>query len=269
MITPSPGIRDIAGFDISRYNELSDSKPIISYYILVSSLNKCMAARKDGKLSAPEDKTTLITMMDQCEKLKSKYSLTKDRDLGDVEAFVIGVFITAEQEDKAGNPTKQTAIKYRCAAYFFELLQELGISEYEDKLKFSRFRAAQIANACRNGVPIPPHPFLENVTKEETSATQIPNSQQTGNSKAVEDSPIQVNIVSETDLEAEDFDLPDPCSNVPGSKLNDSDLSDYEEEPEYITDTAVMKQVQELIKSADVALNFKDAKPAATILLQA
>eukprot|EP00126_Sphaerothecum_destruens_P003385 Sdes_comp17121_c0_seq1m6284 len=72
-----------------------------------------------------------------------------------VEACSLRLFSYADQEDQAGRSNKSIALTFRAAMICFEVLKYFGPldSELEEKLKYSKYKAAYIAKCIREGIP--------------------------------------------------------------------------------------------------------------------
>ncbi|KAG0145075.1 hypothetical protein CROQUDRAFT_589421 [Cronartium quercuum f. sp. fusiforme G11] len=71
-----------------------------------------------------------------------------------VENFALKIFDGADQEELGGNPTKLTAQRFLAAASFLEVVQSLTTqpeSDILEKIKYSKWKAASISKAVREG----------------------------------------------------------------------------------------------------------------------
>ncbi|KAF9897476.1 hypothetical protein BX616_005531, partial [Lobosporangium transversale] len=94
-----------------------------------------------------------------------------------IENFALKIFSRADDEDRAGQGSQKTAKNFVAAANFLELLKVFGDidSEVEAKIKYSKWRAAEIVKALRDGrtPPLPPgadKPKEEIITDASASA---------------------------------------------------------------------------------------------------
>ncbi|KAK0465583.1 Vta1 like-domain-containing protein [Desarmillaria tabescens] len=77
-----------------------------------------------------------------------------------VENFALRVFNLADNEDRKGQSTRSTAKKFLAAAHFLDVLKTFPKSEVsdtnEEKIRYAKWKAADIAKAYREGrKPIP------------------------------------------------------------------------------------------------------------------
>lgn len=101
------------------------------------------------------------TLLSDLEKEKSGNdrlkTMSKKEAKEYVERFALGVFVRCDNEDRAGKAHKGTVSAFLAAAAFLELLKQFGELDegMAQKIKYAKFKAAQINKALRNG-EVPP-----------------------------------------------------------------------------------------------------------------
>ncbi|KIK96379.1 hypothetical protein PAXRUDRAFT_825999 [Paxillus rubicundulus Ve08.2h10] len=164
----STGLKTIAPY-LQRAEELVASEPVIAYW------SAYYAAQVGISLKAqdPSSRNLLLNLLDALERLKKEIGTNDAIDMEPasaayVENFALKVFKMADDEDRAGKATKSTAKKFLASANFFEVLRVFPKAEVsestEPKLKYAKWKAADIAKAFREGrrpTPGPPGSQLD------------------------------------------------------------------------------------------------------------
>ncbi|CAO3617006.1 unnamed protein product [Cunninghamella blakesleeana] len=164
---------------IQRGQELATREPIISYYAQYYAVKLAISR-------GPSNKATngyLSHLLDTLEEKKKALGTDNEVITNDlvgyahVENFALKVFLSADNEDRSGNATKKTAKTFLASSVFLELLKVFGDvdPEIEGKIKYSKWKAADIMKAIREGrTPTPGAPG-ENTEDDETETTMDPN----------------------------------------------------------------------------------------------
>ncbi|KAH7046227.1 Vta1 like-domain-containing protein [Linnemannia elongata] len=145
---------------LQRAAQLQEREPVVSYYSNYYAAK--LAIQKASKDNSC--RPFIVELLDVLEKQR--------KDMGDneaitselvgyahVENFAIKIFGKADDEDRAGQGSQKTAKNFVAAANFLELLKVFGDidSEVEEKIKYAKWRAADIVKAIRDGrQPAPP-----------------------------------------------------------------------------------------------------------------
>ncbi|KAJ3010739.1 UNVERIFIED_CONTAM: hypothetical protein HDU68_002003 [Siphonaria sp. JEL0065] len=116
----------------------------------------------------------MLNLLDGLEREKAKIgshdALTNDVvGYSHVENFALKIFVSADNEDRAGKASKKTAKSFLAAATFLEVLKVFGpIDEaVQEKIRYGRFKAVDILKALKEGsVPIPGPPGGEPASDE-------------------------------------------------------------------------------------------------------
>ncbi|BGP07131.1 hypothetical protein JCM10049v2_002961 [Rhodotorula toruloides] len=146
---------------LARAHELAKAEPVISYWCTYYALQQGMSLRtKDA-----ESQAFMLGLMDKLEEMKAQHT-SNDAFTDDVAAaayienFGLKLFSQADNEDRKGKATRLTARKFLAAANFLELLSIFGeiSSENRDKIKYGKWKAADIAKAFREGRTPTPGP---------------------------------------------------------------------------------------------------------------
>lgn len=144
---------------VQRANELRAADKVIAYWCCYYAAQLGIS----GDAKGAEAKMYLLTLMDTLEDLKTKLAdndaVTNDAaSSAYVENFALKVFVGADNEDRAGKASRATAKKFLAASQFIELLKIFGTleSEMNEKIKYAKWKAADIAKAFKEGRK--PHP---------------------------------------------------------------------------------------------------------------
>lgn len=142
----------------SRAQELSKKDPVIAYYCLYHAIQTGISAKTKEK----ETKLFLMDMMTALEKMKEQLKEHKEVSNDEaaakyIENFALKVFTNADNEDRKGGSNRSTAKKFLAASNFFELLSIFDakylnpLVQPEEKIKYAKWKAADIAKAYREG----------------------------------------------------------------------------------------------------------------------
>ncbi|KAF5368571.1 hypothetical protein D9758_002250 [Tetrapyrgos nigripes] len=158
----SPALRSLAPF-LQRADELKDKEPIVAYWCLYYAAQNGIALK--AKDNASRD--LLLELLSTLEKMKTDIGPndildTEAASAAYVENFALKVFNLADNEDRSGNSTRSTAKKFLAAANFLEVLKVFPKTEVtesvEEKVRYSKWKAADIAKAFREGRKPTPGP---------------------------------------------------------------------------------------------------------------
>ena len=151
MTTTDEGARAIAPF-LQRAAELETSMPKIAYYC------RMHAVREGLKLEqrSSQVKETLERAMDALERAKGSLTLNEEDDELEFENFALKIFAKADEADRRGSRTVNTAKLYYAASVFLDVLRqfedegELG-EDLASKRRYAAWRAAEIVKADKEG----------------------------------------------------------------------------------------------------------------------
>ena len=151
MTTTDEGARAIAPF-LQRAAELETSMPKIAYYC------RMHAVREGLKLEqrSSQVKETLERAMDALERAKGSLTLNEENDELEFENFALKIFARADEADRRGSRTVNTAKLYYAASVFLDALRqfedegELG-EDLASKRRYAAWRAAEIVKADKEG----------------------------------------------------------------------------------------------------------------------
>lgn len=123
---------------------------IVAYYCKTYAMEKGIKM----KLSSPEVNTFLITLMDSLESSKKSLQINPESGPSICEMHALSVFDKADDEDRAGEANKATAKTFYTASTFFDILEQFGELDPElvEKRKYSKWKAADILNAIKQGL---------------------------------------------------------------------------------------------------------------------
>ncbi|KAI8883633.1 DUF605-domain-containing protein [Backusella circina FSU 941] len=150
---------------IQRGQELTTRDPVTSYYAYYYAVTLALGKGQKNE----EAKMYLSHILDELEKqkrsLEGNEAITDDLvGYAHVENFALKIFINADNEDRAGKASKKTAKTFLAASVFLEILKTFGEidPEVEGKIKYAKFKAADIMKALREGrTPTPGPPGEE------------------------------------------------------------------------------------------------------------
>ncbi|KAF9245793.1 Vta1 like-domain-containing protein [Melanogaster broomeanus] len=171
----STGLKTVAPY-LQRAEELVAREPVIAYWCAY------YAAQVGISLKAHDtgSHNMLLNLLSALERLKKEIGRNDaiDNELASaayVENFALKIFKMADDEDMAGKASKSTAKKFLAAANFFEVLRVFPTNEVsestEGKLKYAKWKAADIAKAFREGRKPMPGPAGSQLDPELTSTT--------------------------------------------------------------------------------------------------
>ncbi|KAJ3023604.1 hypothetical protein HKX48_002152 [Thoreauomyces humboldtii] len=180
MVGPPPDELKFMSPYLQRATELQGKEPIVAYYSKYYAVQ--MAISKAGR--SQDAKVYLSSMVDELEedrkKLAGNEAITNNVvGYAHIENFALRIFFNADTEDRQGNATKKTAKTFLAASIFLDLLRVFGdidsevfallltwgfqqaadtmlLGQVQDKVRYSKFKAADIIKAIREGrVPTP------------------------------------------------------------------------------------------------------------------
>ncbi|KAE9398456.1 DUF605-domain-containing protein [Gymnopus androsaceus JB14] len=150
-----PPLKSLSPY-LQRADELHQKEPIIAYWCAYYAAQAGISLKAKDAAS----RTLLMDLLDALEKLKKEIGPNDAIDIESasaayVENFALKVFSVADEEDRRGNSSRSTAKKFLAAANFLEVLKTFPKTELtestEDKIRYSKWKAADIAKAFREG----------------------------------------------------------------------------------------------------------------------
>ncbi|KAG0263782.1 hypothetical protein DFQ27_001607 [Actinomortierella ambigua] len=155
--TVPEGLKVITPY-LQRASQLAEKEPIVSYYSNYYAAK--LAIQKANKDNRVFIDSLLSTLEKQRKEIGENEAISNDLvGYAHIENFALKIFTRADDEDRQGQASQKTAKNYVAAANFLELLKVFGEidSDTEEKIKYSKWRAAEIVKAIRDGrVPTPP-----------------------------------------------------------------------------------------------------------------
>lgn len=170
----TPEFKSLLPF-LQRADEVKHQEPIIAYWCTYYAAQQGMAIQEKDVAS----RQVLFALLDTLERMKKEIGSTDAIDdegasSAYFENFALRVFALADNEDRQGNATRATAKKFVAAANFLEVLHtfpKVQLSEnIDEKIRYSKWKAADIAKAFREGRKPTPGPAASETS--ETSETQ-------------------------------------------------------------------------------------------------
>ncbi|ORZ23357.1 Vta1 like-domain-containing protein [Absidia repens] len=151
---------------IQRGQELNSREPVIAYYAHYYAVKLAISRGPSNQTTNAYLSHLLDALEQQKQALGADNEAIKDDLVGyaHVENFALKVFLSADNEDRSGQASKKTAKTFLAASVFLELLKTFGDldAEVEAKIKYAKWKAADIIKALREGrVPTPDEPSTQ------------------------------------------------------------------------------------------------------------
>ncbi|KAF9454126.1 DUF605-domain-containing protein [Macrolepiota fuliginosa MF-IS2] len=151
----SPDLKPILPF-LQRAEELKKQDPVVAYWCAyyAAQLGIGLKARDNAS------RDVLFSLLGELESMKKKIGSvdaieSEVASAAYVENFALRIFQSADNEDRRGVATKTTARKFLAASNFLEVLKTFPKTEVsdsnEEKIRYAKWKAADIAKALREG----------------------------------------------------------------------------------------------------------------------
>ncbi|KAI0045200.1 DUF605-domain-containing protein [Auriscalpium vulgare] len=147
---------------LQRAEETKTQDPIISYWCAYHAAQVGITLKAQG----PTNRAFLGALLTSLENIRAALGPQDAIDVESassayVENYALRVFTSADNEDRRGAASRMTVKKFVAAAAFLEVLKvfedKAPWEMHEDKVRYSKWRAADIAKAIREGrKPMPP-----------------------------------------------------------------------------------------------------------------
>ncbi|KAG6837673.1 hypothetical protein H0H93_004949 [Arthromyces matolae] len=162
---------------IQRANELRDQDPVMAYWCAYHAAQLGISLKAKDETS----RDVLASLLSYLERLKKEIGPSDAVGIENVgaayvENFALKVFTQADNEDRSGSATRSTAKKFLAAAHFFEVLRIFSKAESEEKIKYAKWKAADIAKAFREGRKPTPGPAVSEAPETHLTASPPPRS---------------------------------------------------------------------------------------------
>ncbi|KAG5652066.1 hypothetical protein H0H81_006421 [Sphagnurus paluster] len=148
---------------LQRAHELRIQDPVMAYWCAYNAAQIGVSL----KAKDPASRDVLFALLSTLERLKREIGPNDAVDIESVsssyvENFALRNFALADNEDRAGSTTRSTAKKFLASAQFLEVLKifpQTEVSELtQEKIKYAKWKAADIAKAFREGRKPTPGP---------------------------------------------------------------------------------------------------------------
>ncbi|KAI5898025.1 DUF605-domain-containing protein [Schizophyllum commune H4-8] len=157
----TPNLKPIVPY-LQRAEELRTKDPIMTYWCAYYAAQVGIALKAKDNAS----RAMLFELLTLLEKMKEEIGANDAIDLeaassAYVENFALKVFTMADNEDRRGHATRSTAKKFLAAANFLEILKTFKpeyVDYHEDKIRYAKWKASDIAKAIREGRKPTPGP---------------------------------------------------------------------------------------------------------------
>lgn len=140
---------------LQQAKKLEKLDPLVCYYCRLYALQVGIKIQN----KSPDDLKLIGQIMTWMEQNQSVVQgLSKEDARAHVENFALQVFSQADNEDRNGHITKQTAASFMAAYTFMDVTRQFGelASDIEQKIKYALWKAADITKAFKEGrVPKP------------------------------------------------------------------------------------------------------------------
>ncbi|GAA5892989.1 Vta1p [Sporobolomyces salmoneus] len=245
-----PELKPITPY-LARAHELATADPVIAYWCTYFAVQQAMTLGA----KEPESQSFLFGIMDRLEAMKAENegneAVTEDAAASAyIENFGLKIFATADNEDRKGKATRATARKFLAAANFLELLSVFGEhgTENRDKIKYSKWKAADIAKAFREGRTPTPGPAggLPEVEDPATQVNQVTSAEEkelTKEFEALVASKEEETTTKSVEPPAEDvsasYPFPQQPTTLPSAPPLPQEEEPEEEDPSRITTPAL------------------------------
>ncbi|KAI0361345.1 DUF605-domain-containing protein [Trametes cingulata] len=160
-----PELKSVTPY-LQRAGEISTKDPVIAYWCAYYAAQQGIAL----KVKDATARHFLIELLNLLERMKTDLAANdavhdEPASAAYVENFALRVFAAADNEDRKGNATRNTAKKFLAAANFLEILRVfeddkagIDLPSIEEKIKYAKWKAADIAKAFREGRKPAPGP---------------------------------------------------------------------------------------------------------------
>ncbi|EGN93142.1 hypothetical protein SERLA73DRAFT_190014 [Serpula lacrymans var. lacrymans S7.3] len=148
---------------LQRADELVKKDPVVAYWCAYYAAQVGISL----KIKDTPSRNLLFELLAVLERLKKEIGPNDAVDIENVSAayvenFALKVFSMADNEDRKGEATRSTAKKFLAAANFLEVLRVFPKSDISEsngeKIKYSKWKATDIAKAYREGRKPAPGP---------------------------------------------------------------------------------------------------------------
>ncbi|KAJ6604821.1 Vta1 like-domain-containing protein [Mycena vulgaris] len=162
-LPPAPAALKSLSPYLQRADELRAKEPVIAYWCTYYAAQVGIALKAKDAAS----RNFLFELLGTLETMKKEIGPTDAIDIeaasaAFVENFALRVFGTADNEDRSGAGNRSTAKKFLAAANFLEVLKTFPKAEVsesnEEKIRYAKWKAADIAKAYREGRKPTPGP---------------------------------------------------------------------------------------------------------------
>ncbi|KAM5530749.1 hypothetical protein V8D89_015609, partial [Ganoderma adspersum] len=179
-----PELKPITPY-LQRADEIATNDPVISYWCAYYAAQQGISL----KVKESSARRFLFDLLALLENLKNDIGPNdavhdEPASAAYVENFALRVFTGADNEDRRGKITKNTARKFLAAANFLEILRtfdsqktSIDLPAIEEKIRYAKWKAAEIAKAFREGRPPTPGPAGSAATPEDELPPTLPNIQ--------------------------------------------------------------------------------------------
>lgn len=148
---------------LQRAEELRGREPVVAYYCGMYAATLALTRGRSGTPEATAFTKALIESLEaEKRELPAEALAEAEAPRRAVLGLAMRIFLAADNEDRAGSADRKTARLFLISSQFMEVLRvftngEPGVPEVEERMRYARWRAAEIARAVSEGRR-PEHP---------------------------------------------------------------------------------------------------------------
>eukprot|EP00184_Porphyridium_aerugineum_P008535 CAMPEP_0184691372 /NCGR_PEP_ID=MMETSP0313-20130426/252_1 /TAXON_ID=2792 /ORGANISM="Porphyridium aerugineum, Strain SAG 1380-2" /LENGTH=523 /DNA_ID=CAMNT_0027149073 /DNA_START=226 /DNA_END=1797 /DNA_ORIENTATION=- len=146
--------------------ETEKINPVVSYYCLLFALEKGLELRDK---TDPVANQFIKVLLDECETKKNALDGTMEDHRAIFEEFALNMFQIADDEDRSGNATKDTAKQFFAAYSYLEASEIFGPlpSDLDEKRRYAMKKTTMILDSVKQGKK--PEPGIPGVAGEQAA----------------------------------------------------------------------------------------------------
>eukprot|EP00762_Andalucia_godoyi_P005961 ANDGO_00020.mRNA.1 Protein HOMOLOG OF MAMMALIAN LYST-INTERACTING PROTEIN 5 len=164
----------LKGF-LSRAEEVENRDPRMAYFCrqYAAQLGVELHQSNRGNKEVAAFLGRLLEKLETEKETLASAGILPDDGLAYVKGFSMKIFMAADDADRAGTRTMGTAKSFFASSTFFEVCGLFGTVEsaVKEKIRYSKWRAAEIAKGLKSGTPIADPPVAGDDMEEDKSST--------------------------------------------------------------------------------------------------
>ncbi|PRP86698.1 Vacuolar protein sorting-associated protein VTA1-like protein [Planoprotostelium fungivorum] len=170
MNTPPPALKPLVNY-FKQATILQKHDPVTAYYCGTYGVQEGVSLRSKVAPNDPAVKKFLLDSMDYLDDRKSQLGGQLENGQDKVMSTAMKAFNAADNQDRSGQATKETAATFLTSSILLQVLTQFGplSPEVSEKIKYAKWKAADIMNAIRNGQKPKPGSKAEQELESELS----------------------------------------------------------------------------------------------------